>query len=132
MSAKQLAWAMSRKGISPVERVVLMILADRSDKNGWSYYAQETIAVKAEVSRKTARRALEDLERKGFITRAKRSIGNLRTSDHIQISLGNSVHQTGTNLPTIPNTPYGVVISKDKEASRDGKILMFPAQIGGR
>lgn len=126
MSAKQLVWALTRKGISPTERVVLMILADRSDADGWSFYAQETIAKKAEVTRKTARTALQALEEKGFITRGKRTVGNLRTSDHIQIamgknsrsSLGKNFSQAGKKLPTIPSSPYGV--GEDREEAPNG------------
>lgn len=118
MSAKQLTWALTRKGLKPTERVVLMILADRSDKDGWSYYAQDTIAAKAEVTRKTARAALQSLETMGFIRRSKRAVGNLRTSDHVQISLGNNFSQSGKKLPTIPTTPYGVSEEKGKSPTR--------------
>jgi hypothetical protein len=103
-----------------------MILADRSDADGWSFYAQDTIASKAEVTRKTVRTALQGLEEKGFIRRLKRSYGNLRTSDHIQISLGKNFHQEGKNLPTIPYSPYGVVEDKKEGARQDGaKVIPF-------
>jgi DNA-binding transcriptional MocR family regulator len=130
VSAKQLTWALTRKGLKPTERVVLMILADRSDKDGWSYYSQETIADKAEVTRKTARAALQALEAMGFIRRSHRSVGNLRTSDHIQISLGKNFSQSGKKLPTIPTTPYGVSKrDKGEEGYQDGatgEVIAFP------
>lgn len=129
MSAKQLTWALTRKGLKPTERVVLMILADRADKDGWSYYAQDTIAAKAEVTRKTARAALQHLETMGFIRRSKRCVGNLRTSDHIQISLGKNFSQSGKKLPTIPTTPYGVSKEEKEEARQGGatgEVIAFP------
>lgn len=129
MSAKQLAWALTRKGIKPTERVVLLILADRSDADGWSYYAQDTIAKKAEVTRKTVRTALQTLETLGYIRRSERKIGGLRTSDHIQITLGKNFSQTGKKLPTIPSSPYGVD-KKGKEGARQdgatGEVIAFP------
>lgn len=108
MSAKQLTWALTRKGATPTERVILMLLADRADADGWSYYAQATMAAKAEITRKTVRTALQALEEKGFIRRAERFVNNLRSSDHIQISLGKNFSQAGKKLPTIPSSPYGV------------------------
>lgn len=83
-----MAWALSRKGIGPTEKLVLIILADRSDKNGWSFYGQQTIADKANVTRKTVRTALQSLEESGLIERVPWNIGNLRTSDKIRILAG--------------------------------------------
>lgn len=85
MSAKLIGWAIRMKEVSAIEKLVLIILADRSDKQGWSYYSQETIGEKCGVTRKTVRTALQRLESAGLIRRLGRSEGCLRTSDHIQI-----------------------------------------------
>jgi hypothetical protein len=129
VSAKQIGWALAQKTGS-LEKLVLIVLADRSDANGWSFMAQGTIAERCGCSRKTARTALQTLEEGGFIRRVRRSIGTLRTSDHIQIGPSSRwvkiTQPMGSNLPTIPTSPNGVGKEEENSARHGGaKILRF-------
>lgn len=130
-----MGWAISRKGLSTTSKLVLIILADRADKDGWSFYSQETIADIAGCTRKTARAALQALEQDDLIRRCPRSVDGMRTSDHIQIGpscrwvKNTQVH--GQKLPTIPTSPYGVGIvqGKKKKNSQPRSGLRL---VGGR
>lgn len=127
MSTKQLSWALTRKGITPVERVVLMILANRSDTSGWSFLSQATMAKQAECSRRNVLESLRKLEAKGFIIRLQRfNAKGGRTSDHIQIQdqkrCADFSQPPVQDLHTIPSSPYGVG-REEKADARHGVAL---------
>ena len=51
---------------------VYMYLYDRANKDGQSYPAIPTIAYELKLSRSTVKRALDDLQKVGFLTRESR------------------------------------------------------------
>lgn len=74
------------QGISARAKSLLMILADKADRHGRSFYRQEMLAEFACCSRRTVVSALADLEAAGWITRThqQRRDGS-RSSDVISV-----------------------------------------------
>lgn len=56
---------------SPTRKAVLMFLADVAGEDGSSYYRVETIAAALELGEKTIRRALNEFEEAGLLTRVR-------------------------------------------------------------
>lgn len=115
-----MGWALTRKTANPLAKLVLVILANRSDVQGWSFMSQATIAKAAGVERKTINRMLAVLADEGHIQRVQRfTKTGARTSDHIRISCGFSctsqVHPPVPESYTIPSSPYGVKKGKKEE-----------------
>lgn len=62
---------------------VYMYLADRANKDGQCYPAIPTIAYETKLSRSTVKRALDDLQRAGFLTRESRYRGKGGNSSNL-------------------------------------------------
>jgi len=82
-----MGWALRRKGLSMAEKMVLVVLADRSEDGvGKSIYSHETIGKFASCSRRTVLSALAGLEEKRLIHREKRDRPDGgRTSDLVHL-----------------------------------------------
>lgn len=82
-----MGWALRRKDLTMAEKMVLVVLADRSkDEVGTSVYAHDTIGDMASCSRRTVLTALAGLEQKGLISRFERyRKDGGRTSDLVLI-----------------------------------------------
>jgi DNA-binding transcriptional ArsR family regulator len=82
MSARATYWALRQCVGSPGAKLVLLVLADVSNAEGWSYYGQESLATMAELSVRTLRQHLGALEGAGLLERVRRSLADgSRTSD---------------------------------------------------
>jgi len=119
LSAKQIGWALKRKTANPYAKLILAILADRSDPNGWSFMSQATIAKQAGLAKRSVIRMLAMLEQEGHIRRVQRfTKTGARTSDHIQLGchFGGDTQSPGvvTESHTIPSSPYGVGKEEEK------------------
>jgi hypothetical protein len=126
VSAKLLGWAVRLEGLTMAEKMILVVLADRSkDDIGMSFYAQSTIAKVACCSRRTAITALAGLEEKGHILRKPWATeSGARTADRIFLLAPwcAKFAQGGVqDLRTIPSTPYGV--RKKGKGARQGVAL---------
>lgn len=80
MSAKAIAWAFECRGLTPVTRNVLFVLADSADKYGKCWPSVGTIARCAEVSERSVQRALHELEERAALTREQRVAESGRTT----------------------------------------------------
>lgn len=58
MSVKATSAVIEERGLSPSERLVLIVLADQGDDAGYSWLGLETIADKVEIARRSVRRIL--------------------------------------------------------------------------
>jgi hypothetical protein len=88
MSFRVLAWAQSIKtGSSSVKAVLLAIAAIVNDE-GEGFPSQQRIADDSELSIRSVKRAMEELERAGVLTRERRyREGGYRTSDAIKLHM---------------------------------------------
>lgn len=113
MSAAAVFRAIKHEGLSPDEKLVLIILANRSDKSGDCWPSHDWIAKACGISRRTVVRCMAALERKECIVRLSRYGKNgKRTTDHIGV-FGGSLSATLSYTPvtgwhSIPTTPNGV------------------------
>ena len=73
MSVFAIAWAKAQRTGSPTRKLVLQAIADYADDRGICWPSQRTLARETELSVRSIRRALDDLEDAGFICRKGRS-----------------------------------------------------------
>lgn len=68
--------------LPPTPKLVLLVLADHADDNGFCFPSTATISRRASISERTLTRVLTELEEGGFISRSRRHLENgNRTSD---------------------------------------------------
>jgi biotin operon repressor len=135
MSVRQIGWAVSRKGLKTLDKLVLIILADRADKDGWSFMAQATIAKQAGASRRSVLDAMQRLSEFGLIVRVQRQRpGGGRTSDHIRILTSNRCADFSQppvqDLRTIPSPSYEVA-EREEERGEEGRGLAVRLRVVG-
>lgn len=84
-------WAKRQQVGSPTRKLLLLVLADYADE-AWSCFpGQATLAAETELSERSVRRQLAELEADGFITRTERRRDNgYRTSDRIVLCGANT------------------------------------------
>lgn len=68
MSLRMMVWALHDAPVeNPVELLVLVVLGDEADDDGWCWPSQRRIATKSRLSTSGARRPIERLEAAGLI-----------------------------------------------------------------
>lgn len=68
--------------LPPTPKLILLVLADHADDQGFCFPSTATIARRASVSERTLSRVLSKLEDQGYIARSRRHLANgNRTSD---------------------------------------------------
>jgi hypothetical protein len=86
MSFEALNLVSSRTTGSSSRKVVLLVLASYADEQWSCYPSQETIAARSELSPRTVRSVLSDLEAEGIVHRTpRRTEGGYRTSDRLYL-----------------------------------------------
>lgn len=88
MSNKAINWAWEIQGLSPVERLVLLAIADHADESHSSYPGQELLARRSCCSVRTVQRVLPRLEELGILSRVRRYVEGGRTSDRYVLRVG--------------------------------------------
>ncbi len=76
-----MTWASEQKTGSSTKKLILLLLADRSNDNGKCWPSHTTIANDSELSRITVIRNIKALEKQGFLTVKQRSNGGKKTSN---------------------------------------------------
>lgn len=85
MSIKALNWALDLP-IPPGPKLVLAVIADYADDQGYAFPGMDKIARRASVSERTAIRVINDLEANGYLRRERRHIATgQRTSNGYQL-----------------------------------------------
>ena len=69
---KRVRWAMEAPIKSPAGKVALIVVAFHADDTGRAWPAIETVAAEASIGRRTAFRAIADLEARGWIATYQR------------------------------------------------------------
>ncbi len=81
MSIKAMSWVFDLE-LPPTPKLVLLVLADHADDQGFCFPGTATISRRASVSERTLTRVLAKLEEQGYIARSRRHLANgNRTSD---------------------------------------------------
>jgi len=89
VSVHALSWAKRQKTGSPTRKLVLMTLADYANDNGVAWPSQQTIAAETELTDRSIRNALVDLEAGEFLKRESRPVrpNGQRQTDLIYLNL---------------------------------------------
>ncbi|MHB1758233.1 MAG: helix-turn-helix domain-containing protein [Leptospirillum sp.] len=73
MSLEAVDWALREvRGISPIQKLILICLADQAGPNGTCWSSQSTVAEYSGLSRETINRSLSKLEKRGIIRSLQR------------------------------------------------------------
>ncbi|MHA6687027.1 helix-turn-helix domain-containing protein [Mesorhizobium sp. A556] len=89
MSVHAMAWAKKQKTGSATRKLVLLTIADYANDDGVAWPSQQTIAAESELTDRSIRRALAELEKRDLLRREKRPSlpsGQLQ-SDKIHLNL---------------------------------------------
>jgi hypothetical protein len=106
VSIEAMVWAKRTPTGSPTRRLVLYVLADYADENGTCWPSQRTIASQTELSERTVRRALAELEEAHLVTRVQQSRPDgSRTTDRYQLALDRPPGPVATPPATVTGPP---------------------------
>jgi CTP-dependent riboflavin kinase len=100
MSVKASFWAIEQWPGTPLQKLVLMVLADWADENGRAWPRISSVAHKATCSSRTVLRCLSELEADGFLsrTRTRRRDGR-QGSNRYTLKLGKTQSDTVSVWP---------------------------------
>lgn len=92
MAIKAIEWVRHLRGVSPTQKLLLFVLADRVKDGEWeTWVGQDAIAVEACLALRTVQRTMPELERLGLIDReTRRRPDGYRTSDTIRLRVGST------------------------------------------
>lgn len=150
MSNEAMNWAWQVDGLQPVERLLLVAIADYADEQWSSFPGQVLLAERACCSERTVRERLKSLEDKGLFSRQRRYSDGLRSSDRFVLNRGyrqklpvGAYRQNGGTLPAdsgdltgkqLPGNPYNPnnhqnpsIVSPTGSASTDSEDVVGSA-----
>lgn len=100
--------------VEPKEKVVLLVLADYADEDGYCFPGQQTISRRASIPERTLRRLLDSLEQRGLLLRERRvgERGERRTDGYrlaASLAGGPTGQIEGSYRPTVAGTKEPLV-----------------------
>lgn len=105
LKATSWAWEIPTKEIGMTNKFVLLALADYADINGLCFPSQATLGDKVDLSERSVRNALAELEALGLISRESRSSTSGRRTDVITLAVGATCNRK--NLPVAQPEIFG-------------------------
>ena len=128
MSVKAITWAFEQTTALPVDKLILLALADYADQDGTCFPPQTNIAARGMCSLDTVQRSLKRLISIGLVTREKRyaSLGS-RMSDCYRLQMGattsSELHRTLRSRTKPQNaaetTPHSYAETKPQSCGLD-------------
>ena len=90
MSFKAMAWASKQKTGNSTRKLILLLLADRANDEGFCWPSMSTVAEDCELTREAVSRNIKVLEKKGFlkIVRRKKDGVNLPNQYYLNMDIG--------------------------------------------
>ncbi|QZY44371.1 helix-turn-helix domain-containing protein [Mycolicibacterium austroafricanum] len=93
MSWKALNWAISIEVSTPIERLILVLLANRADESLSCYPSLGTLVSESRAARSTVLKALSKLEEAGLVVRvAQYHKSGARRPSHYNLNLPDATH----------------------------------------
>lgn len=115
MSVKALTWAFEQVTELPVDKLVLLALADYAGHDGTCFPGQEALAKRALCSTDTVQRAIRRLMADGLLTKQRRySAMGHRTSDGYTLEVGTTSSGLSRKLRPEHNEPKPQIAVKTK------------------
>ena len=129
MSFAAMTWASKQKTGSPTRKLILLLLADRANDDGYCWPSLKTIAEDCELKKDSVIRNLKRLENDGFIRIVKRKVDGVYLQNHYVLNLrdgAQNVPPEGGSRSEIPGVygEQGVVAQKDRgsRSERQGVV----------
>jgi len=98
-------WGWEQNSISSTQKLVLLDLCDRANKDDVCWPKQATIAARTGLTERSVNSALKALEALQLIKRQPRMIGNKRTSDWITLRRNRPAAASSTTIPASTSVP---------------------------
>lgn len=105
LKATSWAWEIPTKDIGMTNKFVLLALADYANLDGTCFPSQATLGDKVDLSERSIRTALNELEALGLISRESRSSTSGRKTDVIKLAIGEACNRK--NLPVAQPAIFG-------------------------
>lgn len=105
LKATSWAWEIPTKDIGMTNKFVLLALADYANLDGTCFPSQATLGDKVDLSERSIRTALGELEALGLISRESRSSTAGRKTDIIKLAVGSACNRK--NLPVAQPEIFG-------------------------
>lgn len=105
LKATSWAWEIPTKEIGMTNKFVLLALADYANQEGVCFPSQSTLGDKVDLSERSVRTALGELEALGLISRESRSSTGGRRSDSIRLTFSSPCNRK--NLPVAQPEIFG-------------------------
>lgn len=105
LKATSWAWEIPTKDIGMTNKFVLLALADYANLEGICFPSQATLGDKVDLSERSIRTALGELEALGLISRESRSSTGGRKTDIIKLAIGETCNRK--NLPVAQPAVFG-------------------------
>lgn len=121
MSFQAMAWAAKRPCKNPINKLVLLMLANYADENNETWPSYSHLANLCECSERTAMRAVKALEEDGALTIEQRfSEGGKQTSNRfvLHVSRGDKNDRVGVTKTT-PNTVRDIHIDNSLRGDKN-------------
>jgi hypothetical protein len=102
MSSKLVGLALEAEGLKPIEKLVLVILADHGNQDGTAWPKRSSIAAKAGIKLRYVSVVMERLEKLGYVIRESRIDQRGRqTSNNYILNFNRGVHYSAGGPCTI-------------------------------
>lgn len=125
MSVHVISLALKVSGVSPTEKLVLLVLSNYADEHSRAYPSHNRLSKETGLTERTVLNALKSLETKGLIDRReRRRPDGSRSSDMITIRLGGE-----NNSPRGENRDRGVGKEIPGGGERDSGLTTFEPSI---
>ena len=109
MSVQAITEALEIQGVTPAEKLLLIVLANYADREMKCWPSHSTLASDTSMSERNILRVFKTLEAKGLLSRRGRKRGDLKISDVITLTLsGDTTSPRGDILVKTVGTPCRV------------------------
>ncbi len=127
-SWKALGWAKEQRAGSPLNKLVLLLIAERADERFSCYPSVRLLAEEAEATPRGVRLALRHLESAGLITTvAQTRASGARTSSRYYVNHPDAAHR---KAPEVSSPPPGNSVPGDPEVGSPPPGTEFPVRGG--
>ncbi|BBF93363.1 helix-turn-helix domain-containing protein [Blastochloris tepida] len=125
------AWAREQRCGSPAAKIVLMVLAEHADEDGWAWPSVARIAAISEQSEDTVARKLGDLERLGLIAKVPTyAADGRRTANRYRVNLARTT--TDDDVAELRGDRRPAACEADGAPSEEQDVVVAPANCGGQ
>jgi len=132
MSFKAMSWAASTKTHTPIQKLILLLLADRANDDGFCFPSMKTIAEDACMSRSAVMENVKKLAAQGLINVTKRTITDEESGKARNTS---NLYHLNTGVVVLPDGGSRLerlgVVAQDDNSNLSIEPINEPIESGG-